>query len=102
MTKPKTARIRADDITPGRARGGELRIVLGPGTVGSRSGYMGTGILQPGERVVEHFHTYSEEFLYCVREPIFFPSHEHDPSPGRDETTRYAEAYPRSSARNHC
>jgi quercetin dioxygenase-like cupin family protein/heme-degrading monooxygenase HmoA len=67
MTKPKTARIRADDITPGRARGGELRIVLGPGTVGSRSGYMGTVQLQPGERVVEHYHPYSEEFLFCVR-----------------------------------
>jgi quercetin dioxygenase-like cupin family protein/heme-degrading monooxygenase HmoA len=66
MTK-KPARIRADEITPGRARGGELRIVLGPGTVGSRSGYMGTTVLQPGDRVVEHFHPYSEEFLFCIR-----------------------------------
>ncbi|MGH3373215.1 MAG: cupin domain-containing protein [Actinoallomurus sp.] len=67
MKNSKPARIRAEDVTPGRARGGELRIVLGPGTVGSRSGYMGTTILQPGEHVVEHYHPYSEEFLYCIR-----------------------------------
>lgn len=67
MTNSKPARMRVDEISPGRARGGDLRILLGPGTVGSRSGYMGTATLQPGERVVEHFHPYSEEFLYCAR-----------------------------------
>ncbi|WUH89367.1 cupin domain-containing protein [Streptomyces sp. NBC_00433] len=34
--------------------------------MGSRSGYMGTAVLQPGEHVVEHFHPYSEEFLFVV------------------------------------
>jgi heme-degrading monooxygenase HmoA len=41
-------------------------MVLHPGSVGSRSGYMGTAVLQPGEHVVEHFHPYSEEFLFVV------------------------------------
>jgi quercetin dioxygenase-like cupin family protein/heme-degrading monooxygenase HmoA len=66
MTNKKPARIKAADVTPGRGRGGELRIVLGPETVGSRSGYMGTAILRPGERVAEHYHPYSEEFLFCI------------------------------------
>ncbi|WP_225839733.1 cupin domain-containing protein [Streptomyces sp. NK08204] len=61
------SRIRADDIEPYRARGGQLRMVLHPGSVGSRSGYMGTAVLQPGEHVVEHFHPYSEEFLFVVK-----------------------------------
>jgi putative monooxygenase len=42
-------------------------MVLHPGSVGSRSGYMGTAVLQPGEYVVEHFHPYGEEFLFIVR-----------------------------------
>jgi quercetin dioxygenase-like cupin family protein/heme-degrading monooxygenase HmoA len=67
MRNSKPARIRAEDITPNHKRGGELRIVLGPGSVGCRSGYMGTTILQPGDYVVEHYHPYSEEFLYCIR-----------------------------------
>lgn len=28
---------------------------------------MGTTILQPGEHMVEHYHPYSEEFLYGIR-----------------------------------
>lgn len=66
MSDSRVSRIRADEIAPYRARGGQLRMVLHPGSVGSRSGYMGTAILQPGEHVVEHFHPYSEEFLYVV------------------------------------
>ena len=66
MSDSQVSRIRADDIEPYRARGGQLRMVLHPGSVGSRSGYMGTAVLQPGEHVVEHFHPYSEEFLFVV------------------------------------
>jgi putative monooxygenase len=66
MSNSQVSRIRAGDIEPYRARGGQLRMVLHPGSVGSRSGYMGTAVLQPGEHVVEHFHPYSEEFLYII------------------------------------
>ena len=56
---------------PGRAadrrRGGELRVLLAPRTVGSTSGFMGVATLLPGERIAEHYHPYSEEFLYVVR-----------------------------------
>lgn len=66
MSDSQVSRIRADEIEPYRARGGQLRMVLHPGSVGSRSGYMGTAVLQPGEHVVEHFHPYSEEFLFVI------------------------------------
>jgi putative monooxygenase len=66
MSDSRVGRIRAEEIEPYRARGGQLRMVLHPGSVGSRSGYMGTAVLQPGEYVVEHFHPYGEEFLYNI------------------------------------
>ncbi len=34
--------------------------------MGAKSGFLGTLTLQPGEVVTEHWHPYSEEFLYCV------------------------------------
>jgi putative monooxygenase len=42
-------------------------MLLSPGTVGATSGFLGTLTLAPGELVIEHWHPYSEEFLYCVR-----------------------------------
>ncbi len=50
-----------------RRRGGDIRVLLSPKTVGSTSGFMGTLTLAPGEYVSEHYHPYSEEFLYLVR-----------------------------------
>jgi putative monooxygenase len=46
---------------------GDIRVLLGPATVGATSGFMGVGTLRPGERVSEHLHPYSEEFMYVVR-----------------------------------
>jgi putative monooxygenase len=54
-----------DDIPADRRRGGEVRVLLSPGTAGSTSGFMGMATLAPGERIAEHYHPYSEEFL-CV------------------------------------
>ncbi len=48
-------------------RGGDVRVLLGPATVASTSGFMGIVIVEPGEAVAEHYHPYSEEFL-CVIE----------------------------------
>ncbi|MFF4712928.1 cupin domain-containing protein [Streptomyces eurythermus] len=53
-------------VPSNRRRGGDLRTLLSPGTVGSTSGFMGVAILAAGERVVEHYHPYSEEFLYVT------------------------------------
>lgn len=54
------------DVPANRRRGGDIRTLLSPATVGSKSGFLGTLTLHPGEVVTEHWHPYSEEFLYCV------------------------------------
>jgi len=62
--------VAARDLAPDRRRGGEIRVLLGPRTVGSASGFMGLAILRPGEQIAEHYHPYSEEFLYVARGSI--------------------------------
>ncbi|MFG1882726.1 cupin domain-containing protein [Micromonospora sp. NPDC049102] len=62
--------IVASDVPADRRRGGELRVLLGPRTVGSTSGFLGVATLTPGERIAEHYHPYSEEFLYVARGAI--------------------------------
>lgn len=63
---PGLAKVAARNVAANRRRGGDIRVVLGPKTVGSTSGFMGTLALAPGEYVSEHYHPYSEEFLYLV------------------------------------
>ncbi len=53
------------EAPPNRRRGGDIRVLLSPTSVGSTAGFMGTLTLEPGEVVTEHWHPYSEEFLYC-------------------------------------
>lgn len=61
------SKVSVDEIAANRRRGGDIRVLLGPATVGSTSGFMGVLTLEPGEFVSEHYHPYSEEFLYLVR-----------------------------------
>lgn len=56
----------ADDVAPNHRRGGDIRVILSPRTVGATSGFMGVLKLPPGDHVTEHYHPYSEEFLYLV------------------------------------
>ncbi|MEW1901498.1 cupin domain-containing protein [Streptomyces sp. NPDC057242] len=58
--------VSLDETEPNRRRGGDLRAMLTPAAVGSTSGFMGLAIVQPGERIGEHYHPYSEEFVYVV------------------------------------
>jgi putative monooxygenase len=58
--------IGASDVVANRRRGGDLRVLLGPATVGATAGFLGVVTLGPGEFVSEHYHPYSEEFLYVV------------------------------------
>ena len=53
------------EAPPNRRRGCDIRVLLSPTSVGSTAGFMGTLTLEPGEIVTEHWHPYSEEFLYC-------------------------------------
>ncbi|GHF23050.1 cupin domain-containing protein [Streptomyces morookaense] len=58
--------VDAGAITPNTRRGGELRTLLAPSTVAATSGFMGTALIRPGDWIAEHYHPYSEEFLYVV------------------------------------
>jgi putative monooxygenase len=67
--QPATAepQIRSvDDMPADTRRGGDLRTLLSPKTAGSTSGFMGVATIGPGDRVSEHYHPYSEEFIYVV------------------------------------
>ena len=59
-----------DEANADTRRGGDVRTLLSPKTVGSTSGFMGVATLAPGDRISEHYHPYSEEFIYCVRGTI--------------------------------
>jgi putative monooxygenase len=61
-----TSKVAASDVEPNRRRGGEIRVVLGPATVGATTGFLGSLTLKPDEFVSEHYHPYSEEFLFVV------------------------------------
>ncbi|MFG3253164.1 cupin domain-containing protein [Streptomyces sp. NPDC048172] len=67
MTTATHRIVDAGEITPNTRRGGELRTMLTPGAVGATSGFMGTARIAPGDWIAEHYHPYSEEFLYVVQ-----------------------------------
>ena len=61
------AKIRSvDDVPADTRRGGDVRTLLSPRTVGSTSGFMGVATIAPGDKISEHYHPYSEEFVYVV------------------------------------
>ncbi|ARP69897.1 cupin domain-containing protein [Streptomyces pluripotens] len=66
MIKPLPKIVDLSEIEPNTRRGGDLRAMLSPATVGSTSGFMGVAIVQPGDRIAEHYHPYSEEFVYVA------------------------------------
>ncbi|HEX6340305.1 cupin domain-containing protein [Umezawaea sp.] len=66
MTSQLHRIVRPEDVGAMRARGGDIRVLLGPATVGATSGFLGVVALEPGEQVNEHYHPYSEEFLFGI------------------------------------
>jgi putative monooxygenase len=66
LPQPRITKVAAKSVTPNRRRGGELRVVLGPATTGATTGFLGVLRMAPGEHVSEHYHPYSEEFLYVI------------------------------------
>ncbi|MEU9889835.1 cupin domain-containing protein [Sphaerisporangium sp. NPDC051017] len=85
MTEIRLNKITAGDVEPNRRRGGDIRVMLSPKTVGAASGFMGAAYLKPGEHFIEHYHPYSEEFMYVVRGTVRVRvdgSQEIDLSPG--------------------
>jgi len=60
-------KVAAQEVAINRRRGGAILVLLSPGTVGATTGFLGVLGLDPGQHVTEHYHPYSEEFLYVVR-----------------------------------
>jgi putative monooxygenase len=58
--------VSMDDVAADTRRGGVVRTLLSPKSVGSTSGFMGVATLGPGDRISEHYHPYSEEFIFVV------------------------------------
>lgn len=58
--------VSMDDVPSDTRRGGDLRTVLSPKTVGSSTGFMGVARIAPGDSIAEHYHPYSEEFVFLV------------------------------------
>lgn len=55
------------DCPADHRRGATIQTLLSPRTVGSTSGFMGGATLAAGEAIAEHYHPYSEEFVFCIR-----------------------------------
>ncbi|MEV5433681.1 cupin domain-containing protein [Streptomyces sp. NPDC052701] len=66
MAEQQARIVDFDDIPPNRRRGGDVRALLTPTTAGATSGFMGVAVVRPGERISEHYHPYSEEFVYVT------------------------------------
>ncbi|MFI1864651.1 cupin domain-containing protein [Streptomyces jumonjinensis] len=64
--RPAFRKVTFDEVPVNRHRGGTLRTLLGPGNTGATSGFMGHARLEPGEFISEHYHPYSEEFIYVL------------------------------------
>ncbi|MFF5107715.1 cupin domain-containing protein [Streptosporangium sp. NPDC000509] len=54
------------DVPSNTRRGGDLRTLVSPATCGSSSGFCGAVRLAPGEGVCEHYHPYSEEYVFVA------------------------------------
>jgi len=62
------AKIRSVDEAPhDHRRGGDVRVLLSPKTVGSTSGFNGFASIAPGDYISEHYHPYSEEFVFVIQ-----------------------------------
>ncbi|MEV7773909.1 cupin domain-containing protein [Kitasatospora sp. NPDC086791] len=66
MTTQYPRIVNVDEAPENRRHGAELRTMLTPTSCGATSGFMGLAIVRPGERIGEHYHPYSEEFVFVV------------------------------------
>lgn len=51
---------------PVRRQGGEFRFAITPATTTTTGGLMGDLTLQAGEELIEHYHPFTDEYLYVV------------------------------------
>jgi putative monooxygenase len=61
-----TPKVALADVAPNHRQGGSTRALLTPVSVGAVSGFLGTIDLDPGEFVAEHYHPFSDKYLYLI------------------------------------
>ncbi|WP_158884912.1 cupin domain-containing protein [Amycolatopsis anabasis] len=66
MSTRPVAKVAVADTTPSHRQGGTTRALLTPSSVGAISGFMGTFELEPGEFISEHYHPYSDKFVFLI------------------------------------
>ena len=67
MTEEYRPHVRAlDEVAPDTRRGGDVRTLLSPKSVGCTTGFMGCATIAPGDWIAEHYHPFSEEFVFVV------------------------------------
>ncbi|ORT57119.1 cupin domain-containing protein [Streptomyces sp. CB03238] len=66
MAEAAAARVAVSSVVPSRRQGGSTRALLTPASVGATSGFMGHMELAPGEAVAEHYHPFSDKYLYVI------------------------------------
>jgi putative monooxygenase len=55
-----------DDVPADNRRGGDIRTLLSPKSVGCTAAYMGVATIAPGDYIAEHYHPFSEELIYVA------------------------------------
>ena len=67
MTEEYRPAVRAmGDVAPDTQAGGDVRTLLSPKSVGCTTGFMGCATIAPGDWIAEHYHPFSEEFVFVV------------------------------------
>nr|AAF73053.1 ElmJ [Streptomyces olivaceus]CAP12599.1 third ring cyclase [Streptomyces olivaceus] len=77
--------IGVDDVTPSTRQGGRTRALLTPTSAGATGGFLGTLDLGPGERISEHYHPYSDKYLYAVAGSVVVEVDGHEITLGTDQ-----------------
>jgi|HubBroStandDraft_4_1064222.scaffolds.fasta_scaffold225839_2 putative monooxygenase len=67
MSEYAPRKVANGDVAPSVRRGGEIRALLTPASVGATDGFSGTITVDPGDFLSEHYHPYSDKFLYLAR-----------------------------------
>jgi putative monooxygenase len=67
MSSTGPRKIANRDVIASVRRGGEIRALLTPASVGATEGFMGSIMIDSGDHLTEHYHPYSDKFLYVSR-----------------------------------
>ncbi|MFF7891597.1 cupin domain-containing protein [Streptomyces sp. NPDC007907] len=60
------AKIAMSSVAPSHRQGGSTRALLTPSSVGTTSGFLGHIELAPEEAITEHYHPFSDKYLYLI------------------------------------